>query len=49
LHKQGLLLRGGVAGRVAYKISERGIERLKFLNAVHNTVGLRAATYERAL
>jgi DNA-binding transcriptional regulator PaaX len=33
LHKQGLLLRGGVGGRVAYKISERGIERLKFLKA----------------
>jgi Fe2+ or Zn2+ uptake regulation protein len=39
LHKQGLLLRGGVGGRVAYKISERGIERLNFLKSVYNTGG----------
>ncbi len=34
LHKQGLLLRGRVSGRIAYRISERGIERLKFLRSV---------------
>jgi Fe2+ or Zn2+ uptake regulation protein len=39
LHKQGLLLRGEAAGRLAYKISERGIERLKFLESVYNTGG----------
>ena len=39
LHKQGLLLRGAAGGRVAYKISERGIERLNFLKAVYNTGG----------
>jgi DNA-binding PadR family transcriptional regulator len=37
LHKQGLLSRGAVGGRVAYKISERGIERLNFLKSVYNT------------
>ena len=30
LHKQGLLLRAPLYGRVAYQISERGIERLRF-------------------
>jgi len=30
LHKQGLLLRQTLSGRVAYQISERGIERLRF-------------------
>jgi Fe2+ or Zn2+ uptake regulation protein len=30
LHKQGLLLRQTLYGRVAYQISERGIERLRF-------------------
>jgi hypothetical protein len=39
LHKQGLLLRGEVPGRVAYRISSRGIERLKFLQSVYNTGG----------
>jgi len=39
LHKQGLLLRGGVEGRIAYKISDRGIERLNFLKSVYNTGG----------
>lgn len=34
LHKQGLLLRGRVSGRIAYRISERGIERLEFLRAM---------------
>ena len=34
LHKQGLLSRGRVSGRVAYRISERGIERLKYLKSV---------------
>lgn len=34
LHKQGLLLRGGLGGRVAYKISDRGIDRLTFLKSV---------------
>jgi hypothetical protein len=47
LHKQGLLFRGQVLGRVAYQISPRGIERLKFLSTTR--VGLRAAIYERAL
>jgi Fe2+ or Zn2+ uptake regulation protein len=36
LHKQGLLRRGRVGSRVAYQISERGIERLKFLMSVYN-------------
>jgi Fe2+ or Zn2+ uptake regulation protein len=35
LHKQGLLLRGKVSGRIAYRISQRGIERLHFLRSVH--------------
>jgi DNA-binding PadR family transcriptional regulator len=30
LHKQGLLVRGIVHGRIAYQISQRGIERLRF-------------------
>ena len=34
LHKQGLLLRGRVGGRVVYRISERGVERLIFLKSV---------------
>jgi hypothetical protein len=33
LHKQGLLLRGTVIGRVAYRISQRGIERLRFFRS----------------
>ena len=37
LHKQGLLLRGKLSGRVAYRISQRGLERLRFLQAVYNT------------
>jgi len=37
LHKQGLLLRGRIAGRVAYQISSRGLERLRFLESVSNT------------
>ena len=37
LHKQELLLRTTASGHVAYKISERGIERLIFLKAVHDT------------
>ncbi len=37
LHKQGLLLRSRVSGRVAYRISRRGIERLIFLQTVYNT------------
>ncbi len=35
LHKQGLLLRGRVSGRIAYRISQRGIDRLRFLKSVH--------------
>jgi DNA-binding transcriptional regulator PaaX len=35
LHKQGLLLRGRASGRIAYRISQRGIERLHFLRSVH--------------
>ena len=33
LHKQGLLLRESVRGRIAYKISQRGIERLQFFRS----------------
>lgn len=33
LHKQGLLLRQTVHGRIAYHISQRGIERLRFLRS----------------
>ena len=33
LHKQGLLLRQTVHGRIAYQISHRGIERLHFLRS----------------
>jgi Fe2+ or Zn2+ uptake regulation protein len=33
LHKQGLLLRQTVHGRIAYQISQRGIERLHFLRS----------------
>lgn len=33
LHKQGLLLRQTVQGRIAYQISHRGIERLRFLRS----------------
>ena len=33
LHKQGLLLRQMVNGRIAYQISERGIERLNFFKS----------------
>ena len=32
LHRQGLLLREEIYGRIAYRISPRGIERLKFFN-----------------
>jgi hypothetical protein len=39
LHKQGLLLRGETWGRLAYRISQRGIERFNFLRSVHNTGG----------
>ena len=39
LHKQGLLLRGESSGRVAYRISPRGIKRLRFLQSVCNTGG----------
>ena len=31
LHKQGLLMRKRVYGRIVYGISQRGIERLQFL------------------
>lgn len=33
LHKQGLLLRQTVQGRIAYQISQRGNERLQFLRS----------------
>jgi len=33
LHKQGLLLRQTAYGRIAYQISQRGIERLYFFKA----------------
>jgi Fe2+ or Zn2+ uptake regulation protein len=32
LHKQGLLLRGVIHDRIAYQISQRGIERLRFFH-----------------
>ncbi len=31
LHKQGLLLRGKAYGRIVYRISARGADRLEFL------------------
>jgi Fe2+ or Zn2+ uptake regulation protein len=49
LHKQGLLLRGRVSGRVAYRISQRGIERLNFLKSVYNTGGASRDDHGRAL
>jgi DNA-binding PadR family transcriptional regulator len=33
LHKQGLLVRQTLYGRVAYQISPRGIERLRFFQS----------------
>jgi DNA-binding transcriptional regulator PaaX len=33
LHRQGLLLRQKIRGRIAYQISQRGIERLRFLQS----------------
>jgi Fe2+ or Zn2+ uptake regulation protein len=33
LHRQGLLLRGAVHSRIAYRISQRGIERLHFFKS----------------
>ncbi len=33
LHKQGLLLRQTPHGRIAYQISQRGIDRLNFLRS----------------
>ena len=33
LHKQGLLLRQSLYGRVAYQISQRGIDRLQFFRS----------------
>jgi hypothetical protein len=33
LHKQGLLLRGTKLGRVVYRISQRGVERLRFFRS----------------
>jgi len=33
LHKQGLLLRQTVHGRIAYQISQRGIQRLHFFRS----------------
>jgi Fe2+ or Zn2+ uptake regulation protein len=33
LHKQGLLLRQTVHGRIAYQISQRGIARLQFFKS----------------
>jgi Fe2+ or Zn2+ uptake regulation protein len=39
LHKQGLLLRQTIHGRIAYKISQRGIERLAFLRSACSVGG----------
>ena len=33
LHRQGLLYRSHIRGRLSYSISPRGVERLKFLKA----------------
>jgi len=33
LHRQGLLLRGTEFGRIVYRISERGVERLRFFRS----------------
>ncbi len=33
LHKQGLLLRQTLQGRIVYQISQRGIERLRYLKS----------------
>lgn len=33
LHRQGLLLRGTELGRIVYRISQRGIERLRFFRS----------------
>jgi Fe2+ or Zn2+ uptake regulation protein len=42
LHRQGLLLRQTVHGRIAYQISQRGIERLQFFKSPihHNSESL---------
>jgi Fe2+ or Zn2+ uptake regulation protein len=37
LHKQGLLIRLTLYGRVAYQISQRGIERLRFFQSQVHT------------
>lgn len=37
LHKQGLLNRGRVAGRIVYSISARGIERLNYFRSEKET------------
>jgi DNA-binding PadR family transcriptional regulator len=40
LHKQGLLLRSRlVSGRIAYRISDRGVERLNFLKSFYKAGG----------
>jgi Fe2+ or Zn2+ uptake regulation protein len=39
LHKQGLLLRQTIHGRIAYRISQRGIERLGFLRSAGSEGG----------
>lgn len=33
LHKQGLLIRAMIDGRIVYSISQRGIERLKYFKS----------------
>lgn len=39
LHKQGLLNRARIAGRIVYSISERGIERLNYLKSQGREAG----------
>jgi Fe2+ or Zn2+ uptake regulation protein len=39
LHKQGLLLRQTIHGRIAYQISQRGIGRLRFFQSQLPTNG----------
>jgi Fe2+ or Zn2+ uptake regulation protein len=41
LHKQGLLLRQTIHGRIAYQISQRGVERLRFFQSQSAPTGER--------
>lgn len=39
LHEQGLLLRQTLHGRITYRISQRGIERLHFFQSQSQPIG----------